>query len=238
MRYTFDWAVLWREPYGGLILDGFKMTLYLSLAGWVGALILGTLVGFGRSARAFPLRALCTACVEIFRNVPLLLQLFFWYFAFPAMLPRDLRVHLYSFGWETGAAIVALALYTSSRVAEHIRSGIRSAEGGVRLAALSTGLSRLQAARHVVAPLVFRLITPSLTSEFLTIFKSSSVAMTIGVAETTFISQRIGNSTFRFIEASAEATVLYLGIAWLVATLAGLLELRLRIPGLMHREVN
>jgi len=238
MIYTFDWAVLWREPYGGLILDGLKMTFYLSMTGWVGALFFGTLVGFGRTARAWPIRTLCTAYVELLRNIPILLQLFFWYFAFPAMLPRDIRVHLYSFGWETGAAIVALALYTSSRVAEHIRSGIRSADVGVRLAALSTGLSRLQAARYVTAPLVLRLITPSLTSEFLTIFKSSSVAMTIGVAETTFVSQRIGNATFRFIEASTEATVVYLCIAGLVAVVAGLLEIRLRVPGLMHREAN
>jgi glutamate/aspartate transport system permease protein len=238
MNYTFDWAVLWREPYSALILDGLKMTFYLSITGWVGALILGTLVGFGRTARAWPIRALCTAYVEILRNIPILLQLFFWYFAFPVMLPRDIRIHLYSFGWETGSAIVALALYTSSRVAEHIRSGIRSTEVGIRLAALSTGLSRLQTARYVTAPLVFRLITPSLTSEFLTIFKSSSVAMTIGVAETTFVSQRIGNATFRFIEASTEATIVYLCIAGLVAVLAGAFELRLRVPGLMHREAN
>ncbi len=236
MNYAFDWSVLWREPNGGLILEGLRMTLYLALSGWIGALLFGTLVGFGRTARALPVRALCTAYVEILRNIPLLLQLFFWYFAFPAMLPRDIRVHLYSFGWEVGAAIVALALYTSSRVAEHIRSGVRSVESGVGLAALATGLSRPQATRRVIAPLVFRLIAPSLTSEFLTIFKSSSVAMTIGVAETTFVSQRIGNATFRFIEASGEATVIYLAIAGLVATLAGLLELRLRIPGLMHRQ--
>jgi glutamate/aspartate transport system permease protein len=82
------------------------------------------------------------------------------------------------------------------------------------------------------------LITPSLTSEFLTIFKSSSVAMIIGVAETTFVSQRIGNSTFRFIEANAEATVIYLGISGLVAILAGFVELRLRVPGLLHRQAT
>jgi glutamate/aspartate transport system permease protein len=238
MHYTFNWSVLWHEPYGSLIVDGFKMTLYLSLTGWVGALVFGTLVGFGRAVRSLPIRALCTAYVEILRNVPLLLQLFFWYFAFPVMLPRDIRVHLYSFGWEVGAAIVALALYTSSRVAEHIRSGIRSVEGGIRLAALSTGLTRFQTNRQVLAPLVFRLITPSLTSEFLTIFKSSSVAMTIGVAETTFVSQRIGNATFRFVEASTEATVIYLAIAWFVATLAGLFELKLRVPGFIQREAN
>jgi glutamate/aspartate transport system permease protein len=238
MHYTFNWSVLWHEPYGSLIVDGFKMTLYLSLAGWMGALVFGTLVGFGRTVRSLPIRALCTAYVEILRNIPLLLQLFFWYFAFPVMLPRDIRVQLYSFGWEVGSAIVALALYTSSRVAEHIRSGIRSVEGGIRLAALSTGLTRFQADRLVLAPLVFRLITPSLTSEFLTIFKSSSVAMTIGVAETTFVSQRIGNATFRFIEASTEATVIYLAIAWIVATLAGLFELKLRVPGFIQREAN
>jgi His/Glu/Gln/Arg/opine family amino acid ABC transporter permease subunit len=238
MNYTFDWSVLWREPNGGLIIDGLRMTLYLSLSGWIGALFFGTLVGFGRTARAMPVRVLCTAYVEILRNIPLLLQLLFWYFAFPAMLPRDIRVHLYSFGWEVGAAIVALALYTSSRVAEHIRSGVRSVESGVGLAALATGLSRLQATRRVIAPLVFRLIAPSLASEFLTIFKSSSVAMMIGVAETTFVSQRIGNSSFRFIEASAEATVIYFAVAGLVATLAGFIELRLRVPGLMHREAN
>jgi glutamate/aspartate transport system permease protein len=238
MIYTFDWPVLWREPNGGLILDGLRMTLVLSLTAWMGALVFGTSVGFGRTARARPLRALCTIYVEILRNIPLLLQLFFWYFAFPAMLPRHIRVHLYSFGWEVGAAVVALALYTSSRVAEHIRAGVRSVEGGIGMAALSTGLTRLQALRWVVAPLVFRLITPSLTSEFLTIFKSSSVAMIIGVAETTFVSQRIGNSTFRFIEANAEATVIYLGISGLVAILAGFVELRLRVPGLLHRQAT
>jgi His/Glu/Gln/Arg/opine family amino acid ABC transporter permease subunit len=142
MHYTFNWSVLWREPYGSLIVDGFKMTLYLSLTGWVGALVFGTLVGFGRIVRSLPIRALCTAYVGILRNVPVLLQLFFWYFAFPVMLPRDIRVHLYSLGWEVGSAIVALALYTSSRVAEHIRSGIRSVEGGIRLAALILAMVR------------------------------------------------------------------------------------------------
>jgi glutamate/aspartate transport system permease protein len=238
MNYTFDWSVLWREPNAGLIIDGLRMTIYLALTGWIGALILGTVVGFGRGARLALLRFLATAYVEILRNVPLLLQLLFWYFAFPSLLPRAVRVELYSFGWEVGAAVTGLALYTSARVAEHIRSGVRSVEGDLRLAALSTGLTGGQATRRVIAPLVFRLIAPSLASEFLTIFKSSSVAMTIGVAETTFVSQRIGNASFRFIEASTEATVIYLGIAGLVALLAGLLETRLRVPGLTHRSAN
>ena len=235
MNYAFDWSLLWGQPYGALIVRGIRVTFYLSLIGWAGALALGTVVGFGRTARAPLVRGLCTAYVEMLRNVPLLVQLFFWYFALPALVPRGIRVSLYHLGWETGSAIVALALYTSSRVAEHVRSGLRAVASGVGGAALSTGLSAWQAQRYVIAPLVFRLILPGLTSEFLTIFKSSSLAMTVGVAETTYVSQQLGNETFHWIEANAGATLLYLGMAWVVAGTMSLLELRVKIPGLLRR---
>jgi glutamate/aspartate transport system permease protein len=235
VSYTFDWGIIVRPPYGPLFLEGIRTTIELALIGWVFALILGTFIGFARTVDSPVARMLAAAYVEVLRNVPVLVQLFFWYFALPALLPEPLRVKLYSFGWEFGSAIVALTLYTSTRVAEHVRSGLRAASTDAGIAALATGLDWWQAQRHVVAPLVFRLILPALTSEFVTIFKTSSLAMAVGVVETTFVSQQIGSQTFHYIEPDATATAIYLGVAAVVALFMGYLERRLAVPGLIRR---
>ena len=108
-------------------------------------------------------------------------------------------------GWEEISAVISLALYSSAKIAEHVRAGLNAVGRHVRQSALATGLTWLQAQRYVIAPLLLRVIAPSLTSEFVTIFKGSSLAMTVGVMETAYVSQRLGTETFHWVEANSVA---------------------------------
>jgi glutamate/aspartate transport system permease protein len=181
------------------------------------------------------LRHVATGYVEVFRNIPLLVQLFFAYFVIPMVLPLTVRKQLYGIGWELGSAVLTLSVYTAAKVAEHVRTGLNTVSRGTRHAALATGMSWWQMERYVVVPLLLRIIVPSLTTEFLTIFKSSSLAMAVGVVETTYVTQRLGFNTFRWIEANTVGTLVYLFTAWGVAVAMALIERRARVPGLVHR---
>jgi glutamate/aspartate transport system permease protein len=235
MPQTIDWSILWREPYGERVADAILMTLELSLVSWVFALIIGTAMGIAREAPLRWVRLAATAHVEIFRNIPLLVQLFFIYFVLPRLLPLPLRQELFRLGWEVLAAVLTLSLYTSAKIAEHVRAGLNTVGKQVRLGALSTGLTWMQAQRFVIAPLVLRAIVPSLTSEFVTVFKSSSLAMTVGVVETSYLTQQLGLQSFHWVEANAMGTLVYLACAWSVAGLMSLIERWARIPGLIRR---
>lgn len=233
---NLDWSVLWRPPYGEQILAALHLTIEIAAASWVLAVLIGVLVGLARDAPLAPVRALATAHVEVFRNIPVLVQLFFIYFVLPRILPMPLRRALFDLGWEEVAAIIALSLYSSAKIAEHVRAGLSTAGRLLRQAALATGLTWWQVQRHVVLQLVLRIIAPSLTSEFVTIFKGSSLAMTVGVMETSYVTQQIGAETFRWVEVSLFGTSVYLVCAWLIAGVMALVERWTRVPGLMRRE--
>jgi glutamate/aspartate transport system permease protein len=232
---SLDWLLLFRAPYGERVLDAVLTTLELSLLSWVFALAIGVVAGLLREAPSRAARLAATAFVEIFRNVPLLVQLFFIYFVLPRVLPLPLRQILFSFGWEFISAVLTLALYTGAKIAEHVRSGLNTVGVGVRQAAMSTGLTWVATQRHVVGPLVLRTIVPGLTSEFVTVFKSSSLAMTIGVVETSYLTQQLGLQTFHWVEASTLGIVVYLVCAWSVAGFMSLGERWTYVPGLLRR---
>ena len=235
MNYNWDWGVLVREPYLEWLISGFGWTITVSLAAWVLAFSLGSLVGILRTTEHKLLRGLATCYVEIFRNVPLLVQMFLWYFVFPELLPDDAGM------WvkrempmpEFTTAVVCLGLYTASRVAEQVRAGIQSIGQGQRNAGLAVGLTPAQVYRYVLLPVSYRIIVPPLTSEFLTIFKNSSVALTIGVLETTAQARQIEEYTFQGFEAFTIATVLYIIVTSIVMLLMRLVESRVRIPGMI-----
>jgi glutamate/aspartate transport system permease protein len=237
LAYTFDWGVLWRNPYGVWLLEGLWLTIQLGLLAWLIALVLGISIGTVRISRWRWLRVLGTAYVEIFRNIPFLVQLFFWYYAGPMLFGRSLAFRINAIiGLNYYVAITGLGLYTASRVAEHVRAGFASIARDQYQAALSTGLTEVQMYRHVIIPYALRLIIPPLTTEFLTIFKNSSVAITIGVAETTFMSYRIASETFHGLETTTGAMVIYLILGLAVVKFMGILESRFRIPGLVGRK--
>lgn len=236
LAYEFDWSVLWRNPYGMYLLKGIWVTIQLGLIGWVIALSLGVLIGTMRISPWRWLRFLGGAYVELFRNVPFMVQLFFWYYAGPMLFGPSLEKSINSIiGLNYYVAIIALGMYTASRVAEHTRAGFSSISRDHYHAGLSTGLTHPQMYRYVIIPYALRIIIPPLTTEFLTIFKNSSIAMTIGVLETTFMSYKIDSETFHGLEATTGACLIYLALGLTIVRLMGILESRLRIPGTIGR---
>jgi len=236
LAYKFDWSVLWREPYGEWMLNGIWLTLQLGFLALIIALFLGILIGVMRAMPWKPLRLVGTIYVEIFRNIPFLVQLFFWFYAGPMIFGKTLQFKINAISeLNYYVAVVGLGLYTASRVAEHVRAGFASIGQGQYQAALSTGMSQLQMYRHIMIPHALRLILPPLTTEFLTIFKNSSVAMTIGVAETTFMSYKIDSDTFHGLEATTGAMFVYLVLGMTVVKIMNYVEAKYRIHGLVGR---
>ena len=217
------------------ILSGLKWTLLVSLCAWVIAFTVGSVLGVMRTTSNGFFRRFAAAYVEAFRNVPLLVQMFLWYFVLPELLPKPIGQWM-----KTGmpmpefwSAVLCLGFYTASRVAEQVRSGIESIPRGQANAGFAMGLTETQVYRHVLLPMAYRIVIPPLTSEFLTIFKNSSVALTIGVLELTAQSRQITEFTFQGFEAFTMATVLYLIVTMTVIVLMRAVESRVRVPGFL-----
>ena len=235
MLAGLDWGVLWRPPFGDQILDAILLTIKISLVSWIFAMLLGVVVGIAREAPIRLVRLAASAHVELFRNIPVLVQLFFIYYVLPRVLPVELRRVLFDLGWEVVAAVLTLSLYSSAKSAEHVRAGLNAVGRPLQQAALATGLTWWQTQRSVVISLLLRIVAPSLTSEFVTIFKGSSLAMTVGAVEVAYVSQQIGAETFRWVEANLFGTSVYLICAWIIAGLMSLVERWTRVAGLMRR---
>jgi His/Glu/Gln/Arg/opine family amino acid ABC transporter permease subunit len=235
VTYQFNWSVLWSGQTGGWLLQGLLMTLQLSVLAWVLAASLGTLAGALRTVPYRPLRAVATFYVEFFRNVPLLVWMFFWYFGVPPLLPSGLQQWLFDHGAEFWAGMFALGVYHGARFSEVIRSGIQSIPRTQFEAAQAMGFTTWQAYRLVILPVALRLIVPPATSESLNLLKNSSVALTISVAELTFQTRQIETYTARAIEALTAGTLIYLVLCLSIATIMSRVEKRFAIPGLIVR---
>ncbi len=235
--YDFDWGVLWRQPYGMWLLQGIWLTLKIGFLAWIIAFFLGIFIGTLRVTPWRWLRFISTAYTEVFRNIPFLVQLFFWYYAGPMVFGDHLGRQINQImGLNYYTAILALGLYTASRVAEHMRAGFASISRDQYQAVLSTGMTQYKMYRYVIIPYALRIIIPPLTTEFLTIFKNSSIAMTIGVAELTFMSYRIDAETFHGLEATTGAMFIYLVLGLTVVRFMGIIESKFKIPGMIGRE--
>lgn len=234
--YDFDWGVLWRQPYGIWLLQGVWLTVKIGIVSWIIALSTGIFIGTLRVTPWRILRFFATAYTEVFRNVPFLVQLFFWYYGGPMIFGDTLGRQINQIsGLNFYVAIFALGIYTASRVAEHMRAGFASISREQYQAVLSTGMTQYQMYRHVIVPYALRIILPPLTTEFLTIFKNTSIAMTIGVAELTFMSYRIDAETFHGLEATTGAMFIYLVLGMTVVKAMGIVEKKFRIPGMIGR---
>ncbi len=178
--------------------------------------------------------------VTAFRNVPLLVQLFLWYFVFPEIISEEAGMWIKRELWlpEFWTAVVALGLYTASRVAEQVRAGINSISQGQQYAAMAIGLTPVQVYRYVLLPVAFRIIIPPLTSDFLGVFKNSSLTLTIGVLELTAMTRQIEEYSYAGFEAFTAATVLYIGVTAIVMWAMRIVEARVRIPGMISLEAK
>ena len=241
-----NWGMFLQEaPEGGveyweLLVSGLGWTLAVSACAWVIALALGSVIGTLRTTHRPWLTRLCNAWVELFRNIPLLVQMFLWYFVVPELIPA-LKA------WVVAAdpahaqflsAVLCLGFFTSARIAEQVRAGIQSLPRGQRLAGMALGLTEPQVYRYVLLPMAFRIIIPPLTSETMNLIKNSSIALTIGLAELTFRAREIGEYTFNFFEAFSAATLIYVAIAMLANRMMAVIERRTAVPGYIAHQVR
>ena len=217
MNYKFNWALIFSGEYGRWFIDGLSVTLQLSGLSIILALLMGTLLTVMRLSRVKPLVWFSVGYIEFFRNTPLVVQIFFWYFGSDPMLPGFFKEWLYRQNIEFATGVIALSTYTAAFIAEELRSGILSIPKTQLEASRATGLSFMQAMGHVILPQAFRIIIPPLISQFLNLIKNSSLAMTIGVMELTYMARQVEAHTFHGFEAFTVSTLMYLSLSLLVS---------------------
>ena len=242
MNYNWNWHIYWelspdgQGTYFHSLLVGLGWTLATALAAWIIALVLGSVLGVMRTTPSKWAVRFGNAYVELFRNIPLLVQMFLWYFVLPEVVPRAIGTWIKQMPPPWGSyvpAVLCLAIFTSVRVAEQVRAGINSLPRGQRMAGTAMGLTQAQTYRHVILPQAFRIILPPLTSEFMNIIKNSSVALTIGLLELTGRARAMQEFSFRVFEAFTAATVIYLLTNLVVVLAMRALEKSVRVPGLI-----
>ena len=203
-----DWYVVWE--YRADLVKGFRLTFILSVGAIVGATVAGVSIGCLRASPRFFLNRLTGLYVEVLRNTPIVVKLFFAHFvlgmdAFPA-------------------GIVVLILHQSAYIADVTAAGLRSVPQGQVEAAMASGLSDAQMFASVLLPQAARAMIPSMTTQYTQTVKNSAVVMLIALQDLTFMTQKIEHETFRGIEAATTVTVLYLLIVLVVAVAMSLIQ--------------
>ena len=228
---TWDWKVFLNDDGGGRtylewMMTAWGWTLAVAIAAWFVAMLMGALMGTLRTLPNSPwLVRLGNVWVELFRNVPLLVQIFIWYFVIPKIFPamKDLPSFV--------LVVFALGFFTSARIAEQVRAGIEALPRGQRYAGMAMGFTTAQTYRYVILPMAFRIIIPPLTSESMNLLKNSSVAFAVSIAELTMFAMQAQEETSRGIEIYLAVTALYAISAFAVNRLMAVVEKKLRIPG-------
>ena len=232
MGSNWDWQVYLQDPggkyptYWEWMLSAWGWTVSVALLALIVALVLGSLVGIIRTLPDSPwLVRLGNAWVELFRNIPLLVQIFLWYHVIPAVLPfmKDVPSIV--------LVVLALGFFTSARIAEQVRSGIQALPKGQRYAGMAVGFTTFQYYRYVILPMAYRIILPPLTSETMNIFKNSSVAFAVSVSELTMFFIQSSEETSRPIEMFIGVTALYVISAFAINRIMAFIEKKVRVPG-------
>jgi polar amino acid transport system permease protein len=208
-----------------MMITGVKITLILLVATTITSLLLGTVVAIMRISRIKSLRAMGFLYVEIFRNIPGLFWILFFYFVFPELLPSGWgdKLNAYTY-YPLVAGILGLTVDNASYVSDILRSGRLALPHGQREAAVSAGLSRIQQYLHVLLPQMFRAALPPLGTRMVHNFKNTSLCMVITAPEITWATQQIESLTFRGIEATTIATLFYIVLAGVMVSIIIFLE--------------
>jgi glutamate/aspartate transport system permease protein len=238
VHYHWNWHIF-LEPgpdgsgtYLDLLLKGLVLTIETAACAWILALLFGSIIGVMRTLPSKIANGIGFAYVEFFRNIPLLVQLFLWYFVLPELLPESWGLWLKQL---TNApfytAAIGIGLFMSVRVAEQLRAGIGALSRGQAMAGTALGLTTAQNYRYVLLPMAFRIILPPLTSEFLNTIKNTSVAIMVGLVELTAQARAMQEFSFQVFEAFTGATLLYLMINAVVVIAMRFIEHRVAVPG-------
>ena len=242
MNYNWNWGIFFQPAPDGSgiylwwLVAGLGWTIATALAAWVIALGLGSALGVMRTTPTKWMVRLGNAYVELFRNIPLLVQMFLWFFVLPEILPKGLGDAIKQMPppWASFVpAVLCLGFYTAARVAEQVRAGIQSLPRGQNMAGTALGLTLPQSYRYVLVPQAFRIMLPPLTSEFLNIIKNSSVALTIGLMELTARARAMQEFTFQVFEAFTAATLIYIAVNIVVVFGMRWVERKVAVPGLI-----
>jgi len=229
---SWDWQVFFQDNGGGQtylnwMMSAWGWTLLVSGLSLVVALVVGSLVGILRTT---PVKAFVwfgNAWTELFRNIPLLVQIFLWYHVVPSMFRSLQQIP------DFVSVVVALGFFTSARISEQVRAGIQALPRGQRYAGLALGLTLPQTYRFVILPMAFRIVIPPLTSESMNIIKNSSVAFAVSVTELTFFAMQAQEETARGVEIYLAVTFLYFISAFAVNRVAAVIEKRTQVPGMI-----
>jgi glutamate/aspartate transport system permease protein len=232
MGSNWDWQVFLQDPggkystYWEWMMSAWGWTISVALLALIVALVLGSLVGIIRTLPDSPwLTRLGNTWVELFRNIPLLVQIFLWYHVIPALIPPMKSVPSFVL------VVLALGFFTSARIAEQVRSGIQALPKGQRYAGMAVGFTTPQYYRYVILPMAYRIIIPPLTSETMNIFKNSSVAFAVSVTELTMFAMQAQEETSRGIEIYLAVTALYVISAFAINRIMAYIEKKTRVPG-------
>ncbi len=228
----WDWQVFLHDTGGGetylhWMMSAWGWTLSVAVLSLIVALVVGSLMGILRTTPNKWLVFIGDAWTELFRNIPLLVQIFLWYHVIPSIFLSLRAVPSFVL------VVIALGFFTSARIAEQVRAGIQSLPQGQTYAGLATGLTRLQTYRYVLLPMAFRIIIPPLTSESMNIIKNTSVAFAVSIAELTQFAMQAQEETSRGVEIYLAVTGLYFVSAFAVNRLAAFIEKRVQVPGLL-----
>ncbi|PBI91480.1 Inner membrane amino-acid ABC transporter permease protein YecS [Variovorax boronicumulans] len=242
MHYTWDWLIFFKPSvtgeglYGLMLVRGLLWTVALSLLAWTLALGLGLIAGVARTLPHRTARTLSAVYIHCFRNTPLLVQLFLWYFVVPELLPTAWGHAIKQMNPTANqflTVLVGLTLYTAAKAAEQVRAGIESVPRSQKQAAMAMGLGTVAVYRYVILPQALRIVIPPLTSDFLNVFKNSAVALTIGLMELTGQTRQLSEFSAHPFEAFIVATLIYMAITYGVIVLMRRIEHRVRVPGLL-----
>jgi len=229
---SWDWQVFLQDTGGGetylhWMMSAWGWTLSVAALSLLVALLLGSLVGILRTTPNKGFVAFGNAWTELFRNVPLLVQIFLWYHVLPSMFRSLQQVPSFIL------VVFALGFFTSARISEQVRAGIQSLPRGQRYAGLAMGLTLPQTYRFVLLPMAFRIVIPPLTSESMNIIKNSSVAFAVSIAELTMFAMQAQEETSRGVEIYLAVTALYFVSAFAINRVAKFIEAKVRVPGMI-----
>ncbi|GGF46941.1 ABC transporter permease [Aliidongia dinghuensis] len=229
MGYIFDPAAVLTGKYLSWFIWGTVTTIGLTAAAWILGMVTGILLTLVRMIPLRPLEWLVALYVEYHRNVPLLVQIFVWYFGIPQLLPRPLSIWVNRHHSEFLLAMIALGLAMAAYITEDLRSGIRSIPKTQYEAARSIGFNYLQSMSWIILPQAVRIVIPPLINQTLLLFKNTSLAMAVGVAELTYNTREVDSYTFKTFEAFAVATVIYLAISFVIMGVGRITDRKLKL---------
>jgi glutamate/aspartate transport system permease protein len=243
MNYHWNWGIFFEASPDGAgtylytLYLGLRWTLTTAVCAWLLAVVFGSVIGVMRTLPSQIAQRAAAFYVELFRNIPFLVQLFLWYFVLPEVLPAAAGAWLKQLpNASFFTAIVGLAFFMSARVAEQLRSGISALPRGQRHASLALGMTTAQTYRYVLLPMAYRIILPPMTSDMLNTLKNTSVAMTIGLVELTSRAYAIQENSFQFVEAFTAVTIIYLLVNNLVTAAMRWLERKVAVPGYISNK--